>query len=100
MSRPPRDVNPERAIVNVLLLLSQRIDKPCPTRDELMAQTGYQQRALRPFLQMLQDQGLIEIESRALKRANLKRMRVAGGRWTGWTKRKGKRAAPVVPSYE
>jgi len=91
MARTRRPVEPDRATINVLLLLNQRIGAPCPTREELMAQTGYPQRGVLAFLHELQRRGLIEIQSRGLRRANLRRMRVAGGLWTGWTSRRPER---------
>jgi hypothetical protein len=87
VSNTKRPVDPDRATINVLLLLSQRIGGPCPTREELMAQTGYPQREVLAFLHTLQDRGLIEIERSVESGVTRRRMRIAGGQWTGWTER-------------
>ena len=90
MSRTPRPIDVDKVTINVLLLIAQSVEKPCPTRDELMAQTGLQQREVWNFMRSLQDRGLIEIEERHVKPGNLRRMRVVGGMWTAWTERKPK----------
>lgn len=88
MSRTPRPVNIDKATINVLQLIEQQADKPCPTRAELMKQTGLQRREMWNFMRSLQERGLIEVEERNVKPSNLRRMRIAGGPWTGWTERK------------
>jgi len=98
VSRPKRAVDPDRATINLLLLLSQRIDRPCPTRRELVAQTGYPYRDVMAFLLTLQDRGLIEIERSVETGVACRRMRIAGGQWTGWTERGRKTATSKPPA--
>ena len=38
--RTRRKLEPDRITVALLLLITQHVGKPCPTRNEIMAQTG------------------------------------------------------------
>mgnify|MGYP003922072739 CR=1 FL=1 len=75
-------LNEDRATVALLLLITQRADKPCPTLPEIRLQTGIAKRQVLRFLEDLRDRGVIEIEARGIFPGNWRRMRVAGGRWT------------------
>ena len=88
MSRTPRPIEADKVTINVLTLIAQHADKPCPTRNEIMRQTGLQQREVWNFMRTLQDRGLIEIEERAVKPGNIRRIRITGGPWTNWTQRR------------
>jgi len=83
--------NRDRATVALLLLITQRADKPCPTLPEIRLQTGLPKRQVLRFLADLGDRGVIEIEQRGIFPGNWRRMRVAGGRWTDWTAREMRR---------
>jgi hypothetical protein len=89
--RTPHPLDEGQITVRVLLLISQRIGRPCPTRNELLAHTGLPKRKLWPFMDGLHRQGVIEIEEKAIRPGNWRRMRVAGGKWTDWTSRRVKR---------
>ena len=45
-------------------------------------------REVWPFIESLQERGLIELEERGGNPATLRRLRVQNGGWTGWTQRK------------
>lgn len=96
--RTQRPLDEHQVVVRILLLISQRIGKPCPTRTELTKQTGLPKRRVWPFMDALHRQGLIEIEERAIRPGNWRRMRIAGGKWTDWTTRRVKRRRyPLKP---
>lgn len=97
MSRTPRPLNADRATVAIVLLISQRVDKPCPTREELMYVTGLQRRRVWPFIEELKERGLIEVELRGEGTDNVwRRMRVFCGQWTDWTERKPRRRGQLM----
>jgi hypothetical protein len=80
----------DRATASVLAMIAAHVDRPCPTRREVMEWTGVQRRQVWRFLGRLQARGLIQVEVMDSGRAGaprLRRMRVAGGQWTGWTAR-------------
>jgi hypothetical protein len=83
--RKPLDL--DKVTVAVLLLISQHIDKPCPTRNQIVALTGLPKRKVWLFMDELHCRGVIEIEERAIRPGNWRRMRIAGGAWTDWTTR-------------
>ena len=85
--RTRRKLDTDRITVNLLLLITQHADKPCPTRNEIMAQCGLPKREIRPFLESLRDRGVIDFEERGVFPGNYLRLRVTGGRWTDWTRR-------------
>jgi hypothetical protein len=89
--RKRRPIDSERATVAVLLLINQQIGRPCPTRNQIIAQTGLPKREVWRFLDELHGKGLIEVEERAIRPGNWRRMRLAGGKWTDWTTRRVKR---------
>ena len=89
--RRRRPIDTERATVAVLLLITQQIGRPCPTRNQIIAQTGLPKREVWRFLDKLHRRGLIEVEERAIRPGNWRRMRLAGGKWTDWTTRRVKR---------
>jgi hypothetical protein len=86
--RTRRPFDEHKATVRVLLLISQRIALPCPTRNELMRQTGLPKRRVWPFMDELHRRGVIEIEERSIRPGNWRRLRIAGGKWTDWTSRR------------
>ena len=78
-------------VTRVLLrLLRKRRGKPCPSRADIIAWTGLPRRDVWPFVRSLaeRDPPLIEIEERLHARAGMRRMRLMGDVWTGWTERK------------
>jgi hypothetical protein len=96
--RTRRPLDTDKAIVRLLLLIGQRADKPCPTRNEIMKQTGLPKRRVWPFLDALHREGVIEMEERAIRPGNWRRMRLPGGVWTDWTTRQvKKRRIPLQP---
>jgi hypothetical protein len=100
--RTPRALDIDRIAVRVLLLITQHADRPCPTRDQIIAQTGLPKRHVWRFLEEMCRRGMIDIEDRAIRPGNRRRMRVAGGAWTDWTtrqvRRRGFPAEPVERS--
>jgi hypothetical protein len=86
--RTLRPVNMDRATVALVLLIEQRVDKPCPTHEEIMAVTGLPQRAVWEFVEEARQRGLIEIEEDGVHPGTSRRMRTFSGQWTDWTKRK------------
>ena len=98
--RTRRPFDEQKAIVRVLLLISQRIAQPCPTRNELREQTGLPKRGVWPFMDELHRRGVIEIEERAIRPGNWRRMRIAGGKWTDWTSRRVRRRRFPLPAKE
>ncbi len=89
--RTRRPFDEAKATVAVLLLISQHIEKPCPTRNQIVAQTGLPKRQVWRFMDGLHKRGVIEIEERAIRPGNWRRMRIAGGLWTDWTSRRVRR---------
>ena len=89
--RTLRPFDEDKVTVRILLLISQRIGKPCPTRNELQAVTDLPKRKVWLFMDALHKQGVIEIEEKAIRPGNWRRMRIAGGRWTDWTDRRVKK---------
>ena len=85
--RTLRPFDHDKATVRILLLITQRIGRPCPTRNELMTVTGLPKRKVWPFMDELHRQGVIEIEERSIRPGNWRRLRIAGGKWTDWTTR-------------
>jgi len=98
--RKRRPIDTERATVAVLLLISQQIARPCPTRNQIIAQTGLPKREVWRFIDALHRKGLIEVEERAIRPGNWRRMRLAGGKWTDWTTRRVKRRRYPLPRRE
>jgi hypothetical protein len=85
--RTHRTLDKDRITVALLLLITQHVDKPCPTLPEIRAQTGLPKRGILRFLAELRDRGVIEIEERGIFPGNWRRLRVTGGGWTDWTAR-------------
>jgi len=85
-TRRPLDEN--KVTVRLLLLITQHIGKPCPTRNQIVAQTGLPKREVWRFLDALHRRGVIEIEEKAIRPGNWRRLRIAGGAWTDWTSRR------------
>ncbi|HEY4171306.1 MAG TPA: hypothetical protein VGM96_31230 [Reyranella sp.] len=97
--RTLRPFDEDKATVRVLLLISQRIGRSCPTRNELMDVTGLPKRKVWVFMDALHKRGVIEIEEKAIRPGNWRRLRIAGGKWTDWTTRRVKRRRfPLEPS--
>jgi hypothetical protein len=96
--RTRRPFDEHKATVRVLLLITQRIGLPCPTRNELGKQTGLPRREVWRFMDGLHRSGVIEIEERSIRPGNWRRMRIAGGEWTDWTTRQVRRRRfPLQP---
>jgi hypothetical protein len=96
--RTPRPLDGDKVTVRILLLIAQRIGKPCPTRNELVAVTDLPKRRVWPFMDALHRQGVIEIEEKAVRPGNRRRLRIAGGQWTDWTSRRVRpRRFPLAP---
>jgi hypothetical protein len=85
--RTHREIDADRVTVALLLLITQRVGKACPTHREIRLQTGLPKRRVWSFLDGLRDRGVIDIEERGCRPGNWRRMRIAGGRWTDWTAR-------------
>ena len=81
--RPVLDV----ASGNLLLLIARHQDGPCPTDREIVEWTGVPRRRLAEWLADLTARGVIEIEYRDRNPPRRRRLRSAGGVWTGWTMR-------------
>ena len=86
--RSPIDCKQMTAVV--LKVIRKHRGKPCPSRAEFIAWTGLPRREVWPFVKSLAEcePPLIEIEERLHARAGMRRLRVVGGKWTGWTERK------------
>jgi hypothetical protein len=96
--RTPRALDTDKITVRLLLLISQHIGKPCPTRNQIVATTGLPKRRVWRFIDELRAKGVVEVEERAIRPGNWRRMRIAGGRWTDWTERRVKRRRyPLKP---
>jgi biotin operon repressor len=96
--RTNRPIDLEKATVSILLLITQQIGKPCPTRNQIMAQTGLARTRVWPFMDELRKRGLIDIEERAIRPGNWRRLRIVGGEWTDWTQRRVRRRRfPLEP---
>jgi DNA-binding IscR family transcriptional regulator len=83
---------PAAAAGRLLALIDRHRDRPCPTVAVIAKRTGVAPRQVRPFLEGLVARGVIEIEDR---RGGRRRLRAAGGAWTGWTVRRGNRVRGV-----
>ena len=90
MTRVVRDIEIGRVTEIVLQMIDAHRGRRCPTRREIMQWTGLPRREVWPFLKSLAERcpPLIEIEERLHDRAGMRRLRVAGGDWTGWTTRR------------
>jgi hypothetical protein len=86
--RTLRPLDEGQVTVRILLLINQRIGKPCPTRNEIVAVTGLPKRKVWVFMDELHRQGVIEIEERSIRPGNWRRLRIPGGAWTDWTSRR------------
>jgi hypothetical protein len=96
--RTLRPLDEGQVTVRILLLINQRIGKPCPTRNEIVAVTGLPKRKVWVFMDELHRQGVIEIEERSIRPGNWRRLRIPGGAWTEWTSRRVRsRRFPLDP---
>ncbi|MBS0540986.1 MAG: hypothetical protein JSR47_19650 [Proteobacteria bacterium] len=84
MSGTPRPIL-DAAAGNLLHMLAMFQDRPCPTPAEMRDWTGVSRRRLERWLADLELRGIVEIEREAGK--GRRRMRAAGGVWTGWSRR-------------
>jgi hypothetical protein len=84
-TRKPLDL--DKVTVAILLLISLHVEKPCPTRNQIVKQTGLPKRKVWLFMDELHRRGVIEIEERSIRPGNWRRMRLPGGEWTDWTRR-------------
>ena len=89
--RTDRTFDADKVTVRLLLLITRHVGKPCPTRNQIVAHTGLPRRRVWPFVDELHAKGVIEVEERAIRPGNWRRMRLAGGRWTDWTDRRVKK---------
>lgn len=90
LSGAPRPVLEDRATVGAMKMITVHVGRPCPTKREVMEWTGVQRRHVWKFLAKLQERGLIDVEVQdpgTPGAPRLRRMRVVGGPWTGWTAR-------------
>jgi hypothetical protein len=85
--RPILDV----AAGNLMLMIALHQDKPCPTNREIMEWTGVPRGRLKTWLTELEARGLLEIGRQGRPPAWRRRLRAAGGCWTGWTSRRSAR---------
>jgi hypothetical protein len=81
----------DKITVRLLLLITRQVGKPCPTRNQIRAHTGLPKDRVWAFVDELHAKGIIEVEERAIRPGNWRRMRIAGGRWTDWTDRRVKK---------
>ena len=90
MSRAARELESKQMVALVLKVIRKHRGKPCPSRAEIVAWTGLPRREVWPFLRGLAARmpPLIEIEERLHARAGMRRLRLPGGEWTGWTERR------------
>ena len=87
----PRSLRPilDVAAGNLMLMIALHQDRPCPTNAEIMEWTGVPRGRLNAWLAELEARGLLEIERKGLPPPRRRRLRAAGGCWTGWTARRG-----------
>ena len=90
MGRVVSEVELGRVTKIVLQMIGVHRGRPCPTRRQIMQWTGLPRREVWPFLKSLAEGSppLIELEERLHDRAGMRRLRLAGGDWTGWTMRR------------
>ena len=90
MGRARSVIESKQVTARVLKVIRKHRGKPCPSRADIIAWTGLPRRDVWPFLKSLAEAAppLIEIEERLHARAGMRRLRVVGGHWTGWTERK------------
>ena len=89
--RTARVLDTDKITVRLLLLITRHVGKACPTRNQIRAHTGLPKLRVWPFVDSLHAKGIIEVEERAIRPGNWRRMRIAGGRWTDWTDRRVKK---------
>lgn len=77
----------DAAAGNVLAMIAQHQDRPCPTNAEIRDWTGVPRGRVTEFLAGLVRRGIIEIELRGRRPPHRRRLRAVGGVWTGWTMR-------------
>jgi len=75
---------------NLMQMIALHQDRPCPTNAEIMEWTGVPRGRLKAWLAGLETRGVLEIERKGRPPAQQRRLRAAGGCWTGWTARKRK----------
>lgn len=102
--RTPKQIT-ERMVINVLKMIDAHVERPCPTRREVMEWTGVPRRQVWGFLDVLVSRGLVEIEVAdpdpgRHEMPRRRRLRVTNGQWTGWTARFGDRKAPAPRRQE
>lgn len=86
MARTPRPVL-DAAAGNLLVLIARHQDRPCPTNAEIVDWTSVPRRRLAWWFGELARRGVIEIEYRGDDGPRRRRLRAAGGVWTGFTQR-------------
>lgn len=100
MSRPATSIEQEPRVIAALALINAHVGKACPTRKEIAEQTGVPRRRVWLFVSRLQERGLVEVETHGAPPAVQRRLRVAGGPWTGWTARVECRGGERVASWQ
>jgi hypothetical protein len=98
--RTRRPIDSEKATVAILMLITQHVGKPCPTRNQIVAQTGLPRVDVWRFMDKLRLRGLIDIEERSIRPGNWRRLRIVGGEWTDWTRRRVRRRRIPLPPVE
>lgn len=98
--RTRRPFDADKATVTILLLITQQVGKPCPTRNQIAAQTGLPRLKVWPFMDELRRRGIIDIEEKAIRPGNWRRLRIVGGEWTDWTTRRVRRRRFPLPPVD
>lgn len=90
MGRERSESEDKKITTLVLRVIRRHRGKPCPSRAEFISWTGLPRREVWPFVKSLaeRDPPLIEIEQRLHARAGMRRLRLVGDEWTGWTERR------------
>jgi hypothetical protein len=90
MSRAPKHIETEEVTEVILRIIAAHRGKPCPTQREIIDWTGLPRTRVWPFLRALamRQPPLIELDERVHARAGMRRLRLPGGQWTGWTQRR------------
>ena len=95
MTRPPivpRSLRPFDRLDEVIMqIIALNVGKPCPTTREIREWTGMPMKRIWPYIEGMAQRGRIEMEVQESKPhgkdPKRRRLRIAGGDWTGWTDR-------------
>ncbi len=94
MSRHARPLDLMRMAVSLSLLIERHAGKPCPTVEDIVAQTTIPHRRVWDYVKALADNGVIEVEERGPPVQRQRRLRAFCGEWTDWTERKPRSGRP------